>query len=105
MFVLTKIRDTIVNLDKAASIYVGSDGRTIKAIMSETDKMYKLGIYQSEAESKAALEELFLALKTGQRDYRMPDDRQIIALLQSKGEERPMKFAANGKKPVRRGGS
>lgn len=37
--------------------------------------------------------------------YQMPNDQRALVLARGMSDERPDKFAGNGKKPVRRGGS
>lgn len=37
--------------------------------------------------------------------YQMPNDQRARVLVRGMSDERPEKFAGNGKKPVRRGGS
>ncbi|HJI18185.1 MAG TPA: hypothetical protein OIM04_13450 [Oscillospiraceae bacterium] len=37
--------------------------------------------------------------------YQMPNDQRALVLARGMSDERPEKFAGNGKKPVRRGGS
>lgn len=54
--------------------------------------------------ARAVLNDLYMHIPTG-CIYQMPNDQRALVLARGMGDERPEKFAGNGKKPVRRGGS
>ena len=103
MFVVSKKRDSIINTDNTECIYVGED-MTIKAVAGSTAKMYRVGLYQSRDAAVIALEMLTNAMSS-KSVFFMPDDETIDREIRRRYAERPDKFAGNGKKPVRRGGS
>ena len=103
MFVVSKKRDSIINIDKMECIYVGDD-MAVKAISDNTAKMYRVGLYPTRDAAEIALDMLMNALGS-KSVFQMPDDAAIDREIRRRYEERPDKFAGNGKKPVRRGGS
>ena len=50
------------------------------------------------------LNDLYIHIATG-CTYQMPNDKRAQVLARGMSDERPDKFAGNGKKAVRRGGS
>ena len=104
MFVMNKNKDSIINMSSTDCIYIGADNHTIKAIAGFNNKMYNLGLYQTDEAAKIAIEMLANALKSDSM-FAMPDDDAVDKVVKARTVERPEKFASNGKKPVRRGGS
>lgn len=103
MFIVSKKRDSVINANSVECIYVGDDA-AVKAVCSTTGKMYRIGQYSTNNEAVIALEMLVNAT-TKNGVLMMPDDNAIEAEIRKKYPERPDKFAGNGKKTVRRGGS
>lgn len=58
MFVFNKTRDSLVNITNADTVYIGEDGRTIKCIVGNMNKLYRVGLYSCEADATAALEDI-----------------------------------------------
>ena len=54
--------------------------------------------------ARADLNDLYMHISTG-CVYQMPNDQRALVLARGMSDERPDKFAGNGKKSVRRGGS
>ena len=104
MLIMNKNRDSIINMETTDCIYIGADNHTIKAIVGSNGKMYNLGLYQTDDAAKIALEMLANAFKPDTMFF-MPDDDAVDKVVRTRTVERPEKFAGNGKKPVRRGGS
>ena len=60
--------------------------------------------YETAEIARAVLNDLHIHVATG-CTYQMPNDQRALVLARGMSDERPEKFAGNGKKPVRRGGS
>ena len=104
MFVVSKDKESIVNLDSADRIYLGDDRHTVKVIAGPMCKSYRLGFYSTEAGAMIAIEEMAKAMRAASV-FDMPDDEAVDRAIRARTVERPDKFSATGKKPVRRGGS
>ena len=104
MLIMNKDKDSIINTESMDCIYIGADNRTIKAIVGPNGKMYNMGLYQTPDAAKVALEMLANAFKPDTTFF-MPGDDAVDKVIRARTVERPDKFAGNGKKPVRRGGS
>ena len=103
MFVYAQDKRSIVNLDKATFIYA-ADNCNLRVLVGNSDKMYTLGRYQTSAEAEIALEEL--AQSMGKSEiFMVPSSEHCLQVMRHRTQERPDKFATNGKKTVRRGGS
>ncbi len=105
MFIINKTKDSIINAELSGCIYVGEDRHTVKAVVGEQSKMYRLGLYSSEDGAKIALEKLMTAIGEAKRMFAMPDDDEIEREIRHRSSRYPDKFASDGKKPVRHGGS
>jgi hypothetical protein len=104
MFIVNKERDSMINTAMVTALYIGAD-RSIKAVCGNNDKMYRLGAYSTDLETKVAFESLITGMSSKQDVYIMPDDRRTQELCRNQYSDSYDKFAGNGKKPTRRGGS
>ena len=95
MYVMNKKWDSITNIAQCTSVYVSPE-HEIKAVPTGGGNVYRLGQYETAEIARAVL--------TG-CVYQMPNDQRALVLARGMSDERPDKFAGNGKKPVRRGGS
>lgn len=106
MYIINKTRDSIINAARATAIYIGEDRTTVKAICGNADKMYRLGAYKTREYAEIALREISKALaRTDISCCVMPDDSYVESLARELLSDKSGKFAANGKKTKRRGGS
>ena len=103
MYIMNQKRDIIVNFAQCAEVYISSD-LCIKARPSGLDTIYFLGTYHTKEIAGAVLNDLIVHAQTS-KTYFMPDDKRALILARSMIDGSPNKFAANGKKTVRRGGS
>ena len=87
MYVMNKKWDSITNIAQCTSVYVSPE-HEIKAVPTGGGAVYRLGQYE-----------------TAEIAREMPNDQRALVLARGMSDERPDKFAGNGKKPVRRGGS
>ena len=85
------------------SLKIGPE-HEIKAVPTGGGNVYRLGQYETAGIARAALNDLYMHISTG-CVYQMPNDQRALVLARGMSDERPDKFAGNGKKPVRRGGS
>lgn len=83
-------------------VYVADDD-TIKAIAGQ--RMVRLGKYTNRECAETALQMLFGRLSPAGGVYRMPTDDEVWSTAEHARPKAPDKFAANGKKPTRHGGS
>ena len=103
MYIMNKKRDSIVNSAQCSSIYIGPEFE-LKAVPSGGGNIYRMGAYETEAIARAVLNDLLISSMANDIYY-MPDDKRALILVRGLDEDRPDKFAGNGKKTVRRGGS
>lgn len=96
--------DQIVNLAQISHIYVGEDN-TIKAVVAEGQKMLRLGAYPDYDCATQALHDILNALFKGAEIAPLPAAETVEARVVRSRDPAPNKFAGNGKKAVRRGGS
>ena len=68
------------------------------------DSITNIAQYETAEIARAVLNDLYMHIPTG-CIYQMPNDQRAQVLVRGMSDERPEKFAGNGKKPVRRGGS
>jgi hypothetical protein len=101
-YVLSKAGDTFINVESFEYVYVADDD-TIKAIAGQ--RMVRLGKYTNRECAEAALQMLFCRLSPAGGVYRMPTDDEAWSAAAHARPKAPDKFAANGKKPPRHGGS
>lgn len=87
MYVMNKKWDSITNIAQCTSVYVSPE-HEIKAVPTGGGAVYRLGQYETAEIARAVL-----------------NDQRALVLARGMSDERPDKFAGNGKKPVRRGGS
>lgn len=87
MYVMNKKWDSITNIAQCTSVYVSSE-HEIKAVPTGGGAVYRLGQYETAEIARAVL-----------------NDQRALVLARGMSDERPDKFAGNGKKSVRRGGS
>lgn len=102
-YVLNKNRDSFITAEHYSCFFVGSDCG-IKATETNGGKVIRLGEYRGMEVAQAVMADLLTHAATG-GVYRMPDDERAQTLVRTAAPAAPDKFAANGKKPTRRGGS
>lgn len=102
-WVRSKDQMNFINADQITNMYISYDGYYIRAIVGFTDKAYKMAWYNSAEECHTALDIVYEALKRGD-SVTFPSDESVRARIRLKSDS-PNKFASNGKKTVRRGGS
>lgn len=95
--------EKITNIAQCTSVYVSPE-HEIKAVPTGGGNVYRLGQYETAEIARAVLNDLYMHISTG-CVYQMPNDQRALVLARGMSDERPEKFAGNGKKPVRRGGS
>ena len=103
MYAINKKRDSITNIAQCTGVYIGPENE-IKAEPTGGGAVYRLGQYETAEIARAVLNDLFTHARTDMC-YQMPDDQRALVLARGMSDDRPDKFAGNGKKPVRRGGS
>lgn len=103
VYVMNKKWDSITNIAQCTSVYVSPE-HEIKAVPTGGGNVYRLGQYETAEIARAVLNDLYMHIPTG-CIYQMPNDQRARVLVRGMSDERPEKFAGNGKKPVRRGGS
>lgn len=104
LYVLSQSGDSAVNLGRFEYVYVGDDNK-IKAVCGQ--RVIRLGDYDSRDSAKYALSMmLYYADKNpGAGWYQMMRSSDAEDHVIRSRDPAPNHFAANGKKPVRRGGS
>ena len=102
LYILNKKGDCFVLLSHCFELYV-SCTNAIRAI-SVSGTAIILGEYSNYNLARAALRDLLAHAPAG-GTYQLPDDDRAQVLLRASCSDSPEKFAGNGKKPVRRGGS
>ena len=104
LYVLSQDGTSAINLGQFEYVYIGEDNR-IKAVNGQ--KMIRLGDYASRAGAKAALCSMlyYASRNPGAGWYKMMRSSDAEDHVICDRAPAPNKFAANGKKPVRRGGS
>lgn len=95
--------DSVTNIAQCTSVYVSPE-HEIKAVPTGGGAVYRLGQYETAEIARAVLNDLYIHAATG-CTYQMPNDQRALVLARGMSDGRPEKFAGNGKKPVRRGGS
>ncbi len=103
MYVMNKKWDSITNIAQCTSVYVSPEHEK-KAVPTGGGNVYRLGQYETTEIARAVLNDLYMHISTG-CIYQMPNDQRALVLARGMSDERPDKFAGNGKKSVRRGGS
>lgn len=103
MYVMNKKWDSITNIAQCTSVYVSPENE-IKAVPTGGGNVYRLGQYETAEIARAVLNDLYMHTATSVF-YQMPNDQRALVLVRAMSDDRPDKFAGNGKKPVRRGGS
>lgn len=103
MYVMNKKRDSIINIAQCSTVYIGPE-HEVKAVPTGGGAVYRLGQYETAEIARAVLNDLYIHIATG-CTYQMPNDKRAQVLTRGMSDERPDKFAGNGKKAVRRGGS
>ena len=100
MYIVSKDKNSIVNMSQITVVYLGADNCTIKADY-QNGKGCQLGRYNSEAAAKMAME--IVANNMGKMEVCfMPEDSAINAKL-NLGEQK--QHHINGKKTKGHGGS
>lgn len=102
MWILSKDKRSLYNSDSIDNLYCVSTG--VRARFAGAGKDLTLGEYDSSESANQALCLVFKAFYAGTSAYQMPDDERVRAAMiadNPAGKER----AADGKKPIRRGGS
>lgn len=88
---------------ECSTVYIGPE-HEVKAVLTGGGAVYRLGQYETAEIARAVLNDLYIHIATG-CTYQMPNDKRAQVLARGMSDERPDKFAGNGKKAVRRGGS
>ena len=102
MQLVSKDRQTIINLNRADCVYIAADGRGVKASLSGAG--YRMGPYQTPGGALIAVETIARELGKGSGVAYMPDDEAVTKELAARaGAEKQTGW--HGGKPVRRGGS
>lgn len=104
LYVLSQDGTSAINLSQFEYVYIGEDNR-IKAVNGQ--KMIRLGDYASRDGAKAALGSMlyYASRNPGAGWYQMMRSSDAENHVIRDRDPAPNKFSANGKKPVRRGGS
>lgn len=104
LYVLSQDGTSAINLSQFEYVYIGEDNR-IKAVNGQ--KMIRLGDYKSRDSAKFALATMlyYAGKNPGAGWYQMMRGDAAEEHVVRSRDPAPNKFAANGKKPVRRGGS
>lgn len=100
MFIVSKDKNSIVNMSQITVVYLGADNCTIKADY-QNGKGCQLGRYNSEKEAKTAID--IIANNIGKMEVCfMPEDNAVSAKI-NLGEQKT--HSINGKKAKGHGGS
>lgn len=104
LYVLSQDGTSAINLSQFEYVYIGEDNR-IKAVNGQ--KMIRLGDYKSRDGAKFALATMlyYAGKNPGAGWYQMMRGDAAEEHVVLARDPATNKFAANGKKPVRRGGS
>ncbi len=102
-FVLNQKADMLLNVERCSYLYVGEDN-CVKAIMDGA-KMVRVGTYTDYDCACAALEDVAARIKSGDKLCRFAASEAMLTKVVNSRDPARDKFAANGKKTVRRGGS
>lgn len=100
MFIVSKDKKAIINLEQVASMYIGSDGCSIKADY-RSGSGCQLGRYNTDKEARKAMEMVAECIGKTEVCF-MPNDNSIQAKLNI--EEQKHHYI-NGKKTKGHGGS
>lgn len=102
--IINQSGDMMLNLAQCHYLYVGEDN-TVKAIVAEGQRMVRMGSYPDYACACTALARVTDQLRGGSSICRFAPADEILKQVVQTRDPAPNKFAANGKKPTRRGGS
>lgn len=104
LYVLSQSGDSAVNLSRFEYVYVSDDNK-IKAVCGQ--RVIRLGDYDSRCSAKYALSMMlnYAGENPGAGWYQMMSGEKANEAVVLARDPAPNQFAANGKKPVRRGGS
>ncbi len=100
MYVISKDKNSIVNMDHVTSIYIGADGCTVKADFAN-GKGCQLGRYNSAQECRIAVEMVAENLEK-MKNSCLPSDSVVSAKLRLVGQKQ---YHISGKKTKGHGGS
>lgn len=102
LYVLSQSGDSAVNLGRFEYVYVGDDNK-IKAVCGQ--RVIRLGDYDSRDSAKYALSMMlyYAGKNPGAGWYQMMSSEKANEAVVLARDPAPNQFAANGKKPVRRG--
>jgi hypothetical protein len=100
-WILSKDGTSFFNTDHIVMVYCAGDF-ILRVLTLSTDRSYKLGRYSTQEEVETALK-IVLKGVMDNKNVQAPDDEKVYAVL--RGTNKTKERAANGKKPVRRGGS
>lgn len=95
--------DMMLNIERCSYLYVGEDN-CVKAIMDGA-KMVRVGTYTDYDCACAALEDVAARIKSGDTLCKFASSEAMLSKVVNSRDPARDKFASNGKKPVRRGGS
>lgn len=101
MFVIANDRKSIINIQQTTSIYIGSDGCTVK-VDFKNGKGCQIARYDTESYSKIALEMMADSVNRNKEIFTMPDAQTVRAKINLKKEK---SRNINGKKTKGYGGS
>ena len=100
MFVVSKDRISIINMEQITNLYIGADGCTIKADYAN-GKGCQIGRYNGEKEAKAAVEIVVRSMQRNEVSF-MPNDEEVRTAIQT---QETKWHHATGKKMKGHGGS
>lgn len=102
MILMSKNKDSIINLEYVENIYIGANGSSIKIVLNSGNGS-QLGAYTTSEEAQIALKILSDRIRSNQSFIEMPTEKDIQAYIVSLGVEK--QTCGTGKKTKRRGGS
>lgn len=101
MFLISKDKNSIVNMSQITAVYLGADNCTIKADY-QNGKGCQLGRYNSAKEARVAIDIVVSCMEKAEVCF-MPDDNAISAKINL--EEQKFHHNINGKKTKGHGSS
>lgn len=102
MFIVSKDRTTIVNVDQITAMYISTDGYSIR-VEVQNGKPWNIGRYDSQEETREAIQMITNKLRLSKDTIAlMPDADQIKAVLALKDQRC---HHITGKKTKGHGGS
>lgn len=100
MIIVSKDRESIINMEQVTSIHIGADGCTLK-VDFVNGKGCQIGRYGSEKECQVVIAAIAKNIEKAGSSF-MPDDDEVRVGM---GLEKQKHRHATGKKPKGHGGS